>query len=69
MACVGAVYSIDPFVRDTNSIVDEVVRHQQAPKRPEPQHKKVWAELSRDVEGFPVTAKQGLFSGPERTFM
>ena len=61
MACVGAVYSIAPFVRDAISIVDEVVRHQQAQKRPRPQHKKVWAEMSRQVEGFAVTAKEGVF--------
>ena len=41
MACVGAVYSIAPFVRDAHSIVDEVVRHQQAEQRPRPQHKMV----------------------------
>ena len=61
MACVGAAYSIAPFVRDARSIVDEVVRHQQAERRPRPQHKKVWAERSREVEGFAVTAKDGLF--------
>lgn len=61
MACVGAVYSIAPFVREPSSIVDEVVRHQQAERRPRPRHKRVWAEMSRQVEGFPVTAKEGLF--------
>lgn len=61
MACVGAVYSIAPFVRDPRSIVDEVIRHQQAEQRPRPRHKKVWAEMSREVEGFPVTGKDGLF--------
>ena len=61
MACVGAVYSIVPFVRDAKSIVDEVIQHQQAQQRPHPQHKMVWAEMSRDVDGLPVTAKEGLF--------
>ncbi len=51
MACVGAVYSIAPFVRDASSIVDEVVRHQQGERRPRPRHKRVWAEMSRQVDG------------------
>ena len=61
MACVGAVHSITPFARDADSIVDEVIRHQQAERRPRPQHKMVWAEMSRDLDGSPVTAKEGLF--------
>jgi hypothetical protein len=61
MACVGAVYSIKPFVRTADDILDEVMRHEKAKDRPGPQHKHVWAEMSRDVDGFPVTAKEGLF--------
>jgi hypothetical protein len=61
MACVGAVYSIEPFVRTADDILDEVIRRQKLKERPKPQHKQVWAELSRDVDGFPVTAKEGLF--------
>lgn len=62
MACVGAVYSIDPFVRKAEDIIDEVLRDQKAKERPEPQHKHVWAEMTREVEGEPpVTAKEGLF--------
>lgn len=61
MACVGAVYSIKPFVRTADDILDEVMRHEKARERPRPQHKHVWAEMSRDVDGFPLTAKEGLF--------
>jgi hypothetical protein len=62
MACVGAVYSIEPFVRKAEDIIDEVLRDKKARQRPEPQHKHVWAEMTREVEGEPpVTAKEGLF--------
>src|SRR3954453_4177845 len=62
MACVGAVYSIDPFVRKAEDIIDEVLRDKRAKERPCPQHKHVWAEMTREVEGQPpVTAKEGLF--------
>src|SRR5206468_6281285 len=61
MACVGAVYSIKPFVRKAEDIIDEVLRREKAERRPEPQHKHVWAEMTRDVDGAEVTAKEGLF--------
>jgi hypothetical protein len=62
MACVGAVYSIEPFVRKAEDIIDEVLRDKKAKERPRPQHKHVWAELTREVEDEPpVTAKEGLF--------
>src|SRR3954451_22040818 len=49
MACVGAVYSIDPFVRKAADIINEVLRDQKAKERPRPQHKHVWAEMTREV--------------------
>ena len=62
MACVGAVYSIDPFVRRAEDIIDEVLRDKKSKQRPRPQHKHVWAELTREFEDEPpVTAKEGLF--------
>lgn len=62
MACVGAVYSIEPFVRTADDILDEVLREKRNKERPKPQHKHVWAEMIREVEGLPpVTAKDGLF--------
>jgi hypothetical protein len=62
MACVGAVYSIDPFVRKAEDIIDEVLRHEKAGERPEPQHKHVWAEMTRRVGGQTINAKEGLFT-------
>jgi hypothetical protein len=61
MACVGAVYSIKPFVRKAEDIIDEVLRNQKAEQRPRPQHKHVWAEMTREIDGIDVTAKEGLF--------
>jgi hypothetical protein len=62
MACVGAVYSIKPFVRTAGDILDEVLRKKRSKDRPRPQHKHVWAEMIREVEGQPpVTAKDSLF--------
>jgi hypothetical protein len=61
MACVGAVYSIEPFVRKAEDIIDEVLREEKAERRPEPQHKHVWAEMTREVGGIEVPAKEGLF--------
>jgi len=61
MACVGAVYSIDPFVRTADDILDEVLRDRRGNDRPEPVHKHVWAELSRDLDGEPLSAKDAVF--------
>ena len=61
MACVGAVYTIEPFVRKADDILDEVLRDERAEGRPVPQHKHVWAEMTREVGGIEVPAKEGLF--------
>ena len=45
MACVGAVYSIDPFKRTPEQILDEVQRKAVAVNRPIPYEKRVQAEL------------------------
>ena len=45
MAAVGAVYTIDPFVRTADEVIDEVMRRKAAKRRPEPAHKRVRAEL------------------------
>jgi hypothetical protein len=62
MACVGAVYSIEPFVRTADEILDEVLRDRRGEDRPEPAHKHVWAELSRDLDGEPLSAKDAVFA-------
>ena len=61
MACVGAVYSIEPFVRTADDILDEVLRKKCAKDRPRPQHKHVWAEMTREIEGEEFKAKDLLF--------
>jgi hypothetical protein len=45
MAAVGAVYTIDPFVRTADEVIDEVMREKAAKRRPKPTHKRVRAEL------------------------
>jgi hypothetical protein len=45
MAAVGAVYTIDPFVRSADEVIDEVLRKKAAGRRPGPAHKRVRAEL------------------------
>ncbi len=61
MACVGAVYTIDRFVRGTDDILDEVLRDRRGEDRPEPIHKHVWAEMSREIVGEPISAKDAVF--------
>lgn len=52
MACVGAVYTIEPFVRTAADILDETQRHARAGDRPVPQHKRVEAQLRSDKEAL-----------------
>jgi hypothetical protein len=45
MAAVGAVYTIKPFVRTPDEVIDEVMRKKAAERRPQPTHKRVRADL------------------------
>lgn len=45
MACVGAVYSIVPFPRSVDDILDEILRKESVKRRPRPNHKHVRADL------------------------
>jgi hypothetical protein len=45
MAAVGAVYTIEPFSRTADEVIDEVMRKKAAERRPRPTHKRVRAEL------------------------
>ena len=45
MAAVGAVYTIEPFVRTADEVIDEVMRKTAAKRRPKPAQKRVRAEL------------------------
>ena len=45
MAAVGAVYTIEPFRRTADDVIDEVMRKEAGARRPRPQNKRVRAEL------------------------
>jgi hypothetical protein len=53
MAVVGAVYTIEPFVRTADDVIEEVIRKEAGARRPRPQNKRVRAEL--------LVGKVGLF--------
>jgi hypothetical protein len=61
MAYVGAVYSIDPFQRTADDVVQEIDRRQRAADRPVPQHKYVWAEMTTLAEEEICTGRERLF--------
>jgi hypothetical protein len=65
MAVVGVVYTIDPFVRTPEEVADSLFRDpdDEAPrvKRPEPQHKRLWASLPQDQGGESVSATDETF--------
>ena len=62
MACVGSVYTIEPFVRTADDVVNEVMRNRRQADRPVPQHKQVRAELTRMIEGEEVNGKDRIFT-------
>jgi hypothetical protein len=62
MACVGGVYTVDPFVRTPEDVVDEVLRDACKPDRPDPCHKQLRAELTREIDGEEVNGKDRIFS-------
>lgn len=61
MAYVGAVYTIDCFRRTPEEVIDELARQERAADRPVPQHKQVWAEMTRLKEGESSAGRQRLF--------
>jgi hypothetical protein len=61
MAYVGAVYTIDRFRRTADDVIDELARKERAADRPVPQHKQVWAEMTRVLEGESCSGRQRLF--------
>ena len=61
MAYVGAVYSIDRFRRTADEVVEEIARKERAAHRPAPQHKQVWAEMTRVREAESCTGRERLF--------
>lgn len=61
MACVGGVYSVDPFRRTADDVVNEILRKEKQQQRPKPQNKRLRAVLTREVEGQEVNAKDVVF--------
>ncbi len=61
-AYVGAVYSIEPFVREPQDVLEELFREQASSRRPRPQGKRLWAEMAAATE-------TSLSSGSERVFV
>ena len=61
MSYVGAVYSIDRFVRSADEVIDELQRRQRAAQRPKPCHKRVWVEMTQVLEGDTINGKEMLF--------
>lgn len=60
-ACVGGVYAITPFVRSAEEVVDEILRDECQARRPQPQNKKLHAELTRVIEGQESNGKDRIF--------
>jgi hypothetical protein len=61
MACVGGVYSVAPFPRTADDVLDEILRKEKRPQRPKPQNKRLRAVLTREVDGQEVNAKEVVF--------
>jgi hypothetical protein len=62
MAYVGAVYSIAPFERTADDIVNELRRKERQPDRPRPQNKQVFAEMTRFREGEVINGQVQCFA-------
>jgi len=61
MAYVGAVYSIDRYRRTADDVLNELQRRERRQDRPVPQHKRVWAEMTRVLEGESCSGRERLF--------
>jgi hypothetical protein len=61
MACVGGVYSVAPFPRTAEEVLDEILRKEKQNVRPEPQNKRLRAVLTREVDGKEVNGKEVIF--------
>lgn len=68
MAVVGAVYSISPYERTPEQIVEALFRDpslenkRSVPKRPKPQNKQLVANLTRQINGETVSALSETFA-------
>ena len=61
-ACVGGVYTVEPFVRTAEEVVNEVLRKKKKAKRPVPKNKQLRAALTQNVDGKEVKGKERIFS-------
>ena len=61
MACVGGVYSVAPFRRTVEDVLDEILRKEKQEQRPKPQNKRLRAVLTHEVDGKEVNAKDVVF--------
>ena len=61
MACVGGVYSVAPFRRTVEDVLNEILRKEKQEQRPKPQNKRLRAVLTREVAGEEVNAKDVVF--------
>jgi hypothetical protein len=61
MACVGGVYSVAPFRRTVEQVLDEILRKEKQEERPQPQDKRLRAVLTQEVDGKEVNAKDVVF--------
>jgi hypothetical protein len=62
MAYVGIVYTIASFQRTADDILEEVQRKKCDTERPQPQHKRAWAELTQIQEGEVDDGQTRLFA-------
>lgn len=61
MAYVGAVYTIDRFVRTPEQVLEELARREQAAQRPAPCHKRVRAQMTYECDGEIYNGRVNLF--------
>ena len=61
MACVGGVYSVSPYCRTVDEVLDEVLRKETQQRRPDPTNKRLRAELTREIDGEQVNGKAVIF--------
>jgi hypothetical protein len=62
MACVGGVYSVPPFPRTMEEVIDEILRKEKQKERPELRNKRLRAVLTREVDGKEVNGKEAIFN-------
>jgi hypothetical protein len=61
MACVGGIYSVAPFCRVVDDVLNEILRKEKQEERSKPQNKRLRAVLTQEVDGEEVNAKNVVF--------